>query len=542
MEKNKDDFKIYLTNNNKSGYKTKKNHILNNFPILYNEIIIHSKKNNLINLPFKEQLYLFLNNLTNIPVCLTCGKELKFKKSFNEGYGKFCSIKCTNTSDDHKSSVKTSNIKKFGGVSPSHSKDIQEKIKKTTKIRYGVDNIFKDVELIKKKTQEKYGVDHISQIESVKNKKKHTNILKYNVSTPLILKTSRELFKKSISNKFIEKYSHLNIIKIDYNNITIKCEKCNRVYIINRSVLYNRNNITNNPCTYCYPIKEGTSISEKNVREFLDSLGISYGTSNRTILKGQEIDIFIPSHNVAIEFDGLFWHSELFCDRNYHKNKTDICLENKIQLIHIFEDEWEYKQEIVKSRIMNILGLTPNKIFARKCKIKILTNKEYNSFMNVNHIQGSVVASIKIGLFYNNDLVAAMSFGGLRKSLGSKNKKDNYELLRYCNMLNTTVVGGAQKLLKWFIKNYHPKEIISYADRRWSKGNLYHKIGFNLVGITKPNYFYIIGNKRENRFKYRKNILVENGYDKNKTEHQIMLDKKIYRIYDSGSLIFKILL
>ena len=131
-----------------------------------------------------------------------------------------------------------------------------------------------------------------------------------------------------------------------------------------------------------------------------------------------------------------------------------------------------------------------------------------------------------------------MSFGKQRKNLGSKSKKNVYELLRFCNKLNTNVIGGASKLFKYFIKNYKPIEIITYADRSFSKGDLYYKLGFNFVHKTKPNYYYILNKTRKNRFNFRKDVLIKEGYDPKKTEHKIMLERKIYRIYDSGQLKF----
>jgi hypothetical protein len=123
-----------------------------------------------------------------------------------------------------------------------------------------------------------------------------------------------------------------------------------------------------------------------------------------------------------------------------------------------------------------------------------------------------------------------MTFGN------SRFEKDKIELLRFCNKLNTSVVGGASKLFKHYIKNNVFKEIISYADRSWSNGELYKNLKFIFDGKTKPNYYYVNKNIRDNRFKYRKTELIKQGYDSNKTEHEIMLDRKIYRIYDSGSL------
>jgi hypothetical protein len=136
-----------------------------------------------------------------------------------------------------------------------------------------------------------------------------------------------------------------------------------------------------------------------------------------------------------------------------------------------------------------------------------------------------------------------MTFGCLRKSMGNNSIEDAYELFRFCNKLNTTVIGGADKLLKYFIKTYKPNEIISYADRRWSQGQLYKKLGFEFIHNSKPNYFYINNCKREYRFKYRKDVLVKEGFDKNKTEREIMEERGFNRIYDCGNkkYIFKIL-
>ena len=275
--------------------------------------------------------------------------------------------------------------------------------------------------------------------------------------------------------------------------------------------------------------------SENEVKDFIKSLNINYIENDRCVLDGKELDIYIPSHKLAIEFDGLYWHSNKFKQSNYHLNKTELSEKHGIQLIHIFEDEWRDKQDIVKSRLNNMLGLTPNKIYGRKCEIKEVSAKHSSIFLNINHLQGSVNSKIRLGLYHDNELVSLMTFGGLRKSMGSKAIAGSYELLRFCNKLDTSVIGAADKLLKYFIKTYNPKKIISYADRRWSIGNLYEKLGFKFIHNSKPNYFYIVNNKRENRFKYRKDILVKEGYDINKTEKEIMSDRGFNCISDSGN-------
>jgi hypothetical protein len=287
-------------------------------------------------------------------------------------------------------------------------------------------------------------------------------------------------------------------------------------------------------CNLCS--NKNISSHEIELKKFIESLGVICESKNKKIIPPLELDIFIPSHNLAIEFNGLYWHSEEFLPSSYHLNKTELCEAKGIQLIHIFEDEWLYKKEIIKSRIKNLLKLTDKKIYARKTVIREVSSKDAKDFLNINHLQGSVNSKYKIGLYYDNQLISLMTFGSLRKNLNQKNEDDVYEMLRFCNKLNISVIGGADKLLQYFIKTHNPKEIISYADRRWSQGNLYKKLGFNFIHNSKPNYFYVLKGKRENRFNYRKDVLVKEGYDKNKSEHQIMLDRGIYRVYDCGSM------
>lgn len=211
-------------------------------------------------------------------------------------------------------------------------------------------------------------------------------------------------------------------------------------------------------------------------------------------------------------------------------NKTNKCELKGIQLIHIFEDEWLYKQDIVKSRIKGLLGLN-ERIFARKCIVKEVSYKDTVQFLNENHIQGNCSSKYRYGLYYNDELVSVMTFGK------SRFKESEFELLRFCNKLNLNVIGAASRLFKHFMDD-HPEiqQIISFADRRWSKGNVYEKLGFKKVGETLPAYFYIIDNIRQNRINYQKHKLVTEGYDSNMTEHDIMLNRNIYRIYDCGNL------
>lgn len=277
------------------------------------------------------------------------------------------------------------------------------------------------------------------------------------------------------------------------------------------------------------------NIKESSLFKFIKSNTQSaVETSNRTILNGKELDIYLPELNLAFEFNGLYWHSELHKDRRYHLEKTKLCADKGINLIHIWEDDWDNKVEICKSIILNKIGKS-ERIYARKCDIRIVDNKLVREFLDINHIQGFVGSKIKIGLYYNYELVSLMTFGNLRKSLGQTSKDGSYELLRFCNRLNTSVVGGASKLFKYFIKNYNPKEVISYSDSSRSDGNIYSNLGFSLSHQSVPNYYYIVDGVRKGRFNFRKDKLVKEGYDSSKTEIRIMSDRGYYRIFDCGS-------
>lgn len=344
------------------------------------------------------------------------------------------------------------------------------------------------------------------------------------------LKSNTEDFIKKAIEVHGDTYDYS---KVDYINsvtpVTIICKKHKEFQQIPNG------HLNGNGCRFC------TNYVSKAEQEIADILKVHFPDleqSNKKVLEGRELDIYIPSKKVAIEYNGLYWHSELHKDKNYHLDKLNSCKDKGIKLIQIFEDEWLNKKEIVLSRLFNILGITERIIYARKCEVRQVDSKTTTKFLDENHIQGKLGAKARLGLYYENELVSLMTFGELRKNLGLASKEGSYELLRFCNKINTTVVGGASKLLKYFETVYLPNEIISYADLRWSDGNLYEKLNFKFVHQSEPNYFYTKGLERENRFKYRKSELVKQGFDENKTEREIMNELGFSRIYDTGTLKF----
>jgi len=279
-----------------------------------------------------------------------------------------------------------------------------------------------------------------------------------------------------------------------------------------------------------------TSIPQKKVQEFLDTIKIPYNINDRTVLSTKsEIDIFCKEHMIGIEVDGIHFHSELFVDKKYHKKKTDECETLNIRLLHFYDTEILDKFPIICSILSNILGVEQETIFARKCIIKEIDQPAANEFYTTNHIQGKTTSKYNYALEYDKKVVSVISFSPSRFD-----KAIQFELTRFCSKLNTRVVGGASKLFSHFISIHSPESIVSYADRRIFNGNLYNKLGFILQKIIKEDYQYIMDKKliRKEKMRHSRMHLIVPDYDPNKTEHQNALENNIFRIYDCGKLKF----
>lgn len=347
--------------------------------------------------------------------------------------------------------------------------------------------------------------------------------------------------KKTPSTLYFERCKKIHGDRYEYDetsythshdNIRYFCKSCNQW---SEQLAYSHENL-GNTCPSCKSTK-----GEIEIREFLEKeLNIFPTICDRRSVSGYELDIHVKEQKIAIEFNGNYFHSEIGgrTHPDYHLNKLNKCEEENINLIQIFEDEWKYKKDICQSMIRNRLGKTVNKIFARKCEIKEIDHNVKNLFLHHNHIQGEDQSRIKLGLFYDSELVSVMTF-----SVPRYDKSYEWELSRFCTKLNTTVVGGASKLLKHFIKNYNPKSIISYADRRWSVGNLYKQLGFEQTRISSPRYYYMKKSRylvREHRSNYTKDRILKKhpNIDLSKTEWQIMQELNYDRIWDCGMLVF----
>jgi len=460
-----------------------------------------------------ERIYCIINDIKELPSCY-CGQSVKY---MGKGiYREYCSSKCS------ANSYKTKNKKE-----------------NTVLNKYGTKNVFENCEIknkIKNTNIKKYGVDNYTKTEEYKKRIKSGDIknnINYNVVSDKIKKVAYKRFKR-FESKVIPLFSEEEYNGCGFKNIyKWKCVKCDEEF----------NHWYNNGLVPSCPKCNNISNLEKIVKEFLDNNDIKFERNNRTLINPLELDFYLPDYKVAIEVNGLFWHCESGKpDKNYHNNKTNRCNDNNIQLIHIFSDELEYKKDIVFSRLKTILNFKKYKIYARKCEIKEISSFEKSRFLNKYHIQGNDKSSIYLGLFFKNRLVSVMTFGKYRKILG-RNKKDNcFELVRYCTISNFSVVGGAGKLLKHFERKNSPNEIITYADRRWSNGNLYDKLDFNLLHISSPSYTYTKDfHKRIHRSGFQKHMLKNKLEDFNEkdTEYVNMANNGYYRVFDCGNYVYK---
>lgn len=381
--------------------------------------------------------------------------------------------------------------------------------------------------------------------KALETKRKNGTLINYNtgpVSDETKAKISAALknciSKKTVSSiENIKKYleeSNLDLLTdIRKKNYTVRCNTCENIFDITRQYFTN-SKFKKEICRNCYPFVKSISNKENELYMFIKELDPTAVQSYRKKYQSREIDIFLPELNLGFEFNGLYWHSEKLLTSLGRNPKSDFqkklfFTEQNINLIQIFEDEWDNKKDIVKSRIRNILKKTPRKIYARECQIKELNSKQAGVFFEKTHIMGNGRSNVRLGLFYKNELVSAMSFTNNNIS----RKLNSWEINRFSSLLDTNVIGGASKLFKAFVKEYQPEKIISYADNRWSNGDLYKNLGFNKTSDGTPNYWYFLPNSnlRIHRFTLRKT----KDDDQLLTEYENRLNQGYNRIWDSGS-------
>ena len=520
-----------------------------------------------------------------LPKCIICGKTISFHSydvAHNHNLRKppikpllTCSKKCR-YSDEMvkiwKNKMTKTNLERYGVAETLSLKEIHDKAKETIREKYGVDNVSKS-DIIKKKKEdtfikhygvnnifaaevgkekikktmlERYGVEHSAYCPEIRQKTKETCLKKYAGSCYLVgQEYLSKIYKKQydIIVSVLEKYNteclfssdeyrgYLEYIdkkrkKINYN---FRCKICGKEFESH----FISDNIPK--CPDCFNIGGGISCLELEILEFVKTLSPFVKSGNRTILDGLELDILDEVNKIAIEVDGLYWHcEEMGKDKHYHLDKTKKCFNNGIHLIHIFEDEWNEKKQIVKWKLKDIFKFKKQKIYSKNCTVKEISSDLARRFLEKYHIKGKCVSSINLGLFYKNRLVSVVCFCKSRF-----NKIYNWELLRFATIFSFEIIDAFNVLLSYFEKKYDGS-IIGYRDKRWEGLDYFKSNGFEKIKDLPPVYYYIKGNKRYNRINFQKHLLDNNLpiFDEHLSEKENMSINGYYKIWDCGKEMY----
>lgn len=491
----------------------------------------------------------------NLP-CSNCGKSFKAseyqREQFKDGKNIYCSRECINEGmpKTHKENM----INKYG---TEHYFN-HNKYKETMNERYGVSYPMQSKELhqkFKESMNAKYGVNYSGQSQELLKKAQNTYMKRTGFSSTF---SNPEVIEKS-KKTMIKKYGNTKFVNIEKAKIT-SLKRYNRLYSSQRNIsdesyhiLNNRDKFKNyilnleekdrtianlsNKLGLCesqmitlfyhkyrldgeIKLYRHRSLKEDELFNYLVSIGVEPNDiirNTRKVISPLELDLYLPKYNLAIEYNGIWYHninSNHIKDKNYHYNKSKLCEEKGIRLIHIWDFEWEDKRQrpILENIIKSAIGHVENKIYARKCSIVIKKSNEMIDFFDSNNIQGFRGGKFAICLEYKGEIVMSYMMGYPFFSKG----KYEWEVIRGATKLNTTVIGGASKIFKYFINNYNPKNCLYYIDYNYFNGNsLEHIDGMRFIKsqISFKNYFIeegIVKNRNPLKHKELKKLEEEN--------------------------------
>ena len=274
------------------------------------------------------------------------------------------------------------------------------------------------------------------------------------------------------------------------------------------------------------------SIPERAMADWIATLGVNVTRNTRTIIPPYELDVYIPDHNIAVEYCGLYWHSEQAGkDKWYHKTKRDMCERLGIRLLTVFEDEWLTRQQAVKSKIRSVLGVDNREtVMARKCSVVPVGVEAKKTFFDEYHVQGDGPSGVNYALVYANEIVAIAGF----IQTGTE-----YRLNRYAT--SKRVVGGSGKLVSYLKRHHVWSRLVTFADLRWSNGNLYTQTGWMEEKLLPPDYYCSVDAvNREHKFNFRRSALPRRlqTFDPNLSERQNCDNNGVLRIWDCGKIRF----
>lgn len=475
-------------------------------------------------------------------VCEVCGAPTKYNKQ-HQRFNRCCSRTCTQRSASTRSKVENTNKMRYGGIAPVSSSSIRDKIRETNQHRYGADTPFESEEVQTKVANtitNRYGTTSTALVPSIREQQIQTRRLNYGVDFPFQSSQIQQDITDSNQSKYHRnRFSQTTISDntleklqdpewMHHQHMTLK-KPLTQI----ASELGDVSDTTIGRWLHTHGFRTHhfiESVGEKQLAEFIESLDVTIERNNRTLISPKELDIYIPSHKLAIEYCGVYWHSEgMGKDRNYHKQKYEACAQQGIRLLTIFDTEWETNRNIVEAKLISIMGLATERVYARNCSIIEISHSQKKEFLNKHHIQGTGPGGITYGLEYKGDVVAVMTFVSTQKEV---------VLNRYATSVN--VVGGFSKLLKHFQRNHKWSRMVSFADRRWSNGGVYTRTGWTLEHIIPPEYKYIIGNQPQHKFAFRRKALEKKlaNFDPLLSEWENMKAHGYDRIWDCGKLRF----
>jgi len=465
----------------------------------------------------------------------------KIDKTMEDKYGGYL-----NASEEFSSRSKIVSLERYGTEFPQQSEEVKKKTKQTIKDRYGVDNLMQSAEILdrmQRNSLEKYGVLWPTQAPKVIEKRRNTLINNYAETITDDVKRKNYLDFMNDPIEYVKSHFDFKPTLRDVKDSIGGLDDSTIYFRLGDSATELLNRIHSN--------------MELDLCEFIKSVdsSIIIQENVRTIIKPKEIDIYLPEYKFGIECNPTATHNSSipFMDIdidvtpvNYHKDKTDLCEFQDIFLFHIFGYEWTWKRDIIQSMIRSVLGKNESKYFARNLNVVELDQYECKNFLVQNHRQGYTISKVRLGLKTKEGLlVSVMTFDKSRFTMGKKSydTEQTWELSRFCSLLNTSVIGGASKLFKYFIRNYNFDKVVSFSDRSHTRGSLYETLGFQEVNRSDPNYVWVrySDDIYYNRVSCQKRnlpkLLNEPDLDiENQTEKQIMVTHGFVQVFDSGNI------
>ena len=554
--------------------------------------------------PNTKKMFISDEPLCNNPECQATSKDkaLLARKATNKAkYGVENVMQLKETVDK----VSAATMKNHGVSNAAKSQEIQQKKKDNSMAKYGVDHPMKRPEVVETKDNtclekygfknaiqnpeiaayaqntiynkhnvlnyfaseefkvnnskyfmENYGVLHASQVPSMRKNQlegmlKNQGVLYSHLSPTIVLKmnTAKRLNSWPI---LVDRLHHRGItplftkeeyVETGYTTKEYSCTHCNKTF---KSDKYWKE-------VFC-GCRKHRSVYEDQIIEWLASIGIINVESNKRYCRDNsghlqyEIDVYLPDQNIGIDFHGLYYHCDVMQpNRDYHKQKYEYFNNLGIKFLQVFENEWVNQKPIVQSIIKNILKKN-TVVHARNCEIREVSSTNSKIFLNDNHLQSSTTGSVNIGLYYKDELICLSTFGKIRYKTNKERLEvevAGYEIYRSCSKVDYAVVGGASKILSYFIDKYKPDHMSSYVDLRYFNGNSYKTTGFTPMHKTRPNYFYFKLNNRsltlKSRLEFQKHKLATHPetaatFNPAYSEYENMAFAGYARIFDAGNI------